>query len=145
MNYSYLIKNQNPVSDSNIECEFEWNVNGPHYLYFLLLVNQYTFFAISCIFTKVTEHRCAMSGDRCAMCIERMTEENVIYKQNVSRSIGHILYPLFVWFLQHNHYYSWFTTSMLLMVIAAMSSQITNLLYLISPGKIMYLVFYHES
>ena len=98
------------------------------------MVNQYTFFGISCIFTKVTEHRCAPSGDR-------IIEENIIYKRNALRSIGHIIYPLFNWFLQYNHYYHWFTTSMVLMVVAAMSSQITNLLNLISPGKIVCLVF----
>ena len=90
-------------------------------------MNQYTFFAISCISAKVFEHRCEISGDR-------MTEENIIYKQNVSRSIGHILYPLFLWFISIHHYYYWFTLSLLGMVIAAMSSQITNLLNLISPG-----------
>ena len=67
-------------------------------------------------------------------------KENLIHKQNASRSIGHIAYPLLVWFLQYNHYYHWFTTSMLLMVIAAMSSQVTYLLNVFGPGKIVNLV-----
>ena len=93
-----------------------------------MLGNQYTFLAISCIFTKVTAQRCVNPYDR-------ILEENVIYKQNALRSIGHIFYPIFVWFVQYKPYYNWFTISMVFMVIAAMSSQITNLINLVKPGK----------
>ena len=117
--------------DSEGNCEFFL----AHYLYFWLLWNQYIFFVISCIFTKVTEQRCEISGDR-------NIEDSFIHKQNALRSIGHIAYPLLVWFLQYNQYYYWFTTSMLLMVIAAMSSQVTYLLNLIGPGKMLCLVFF---
>ena len=108
-----------------------------HFLYHWVLVNQNIFFAISCIFTKVFEHRSEISGDM-------MSVENIIYKQNVSRSIGHILYPLFLWFIITHHYYP-FTIGLLGMVIVAMSSQITNLLSLISTGITLYPVLYQPS
>ena len=125
--------NRNPVSDSKADCEFFL----AHYLYFCLLWNQYTFLNTSCIFTKVIENRCEISGNR-------IIEENCIHKQNALRSIGHIAYPLFIWFMQYNHYYYWFTSSMLLMVIAAMSSQVTYLLNVIGEGKFYFTFFYQQ-
>ena len=95
----------------------------------MLLVNQYAFFTGSCIFTKINEDQYAKSEDH-------IIEENIIYKQNAYRSVGHILYPLFIWdFTLRTHYYHWFTVNVLLMVLAAMSSQVSCLLYSTNRGK----------
>ena len=105
--------------------------NFPHYLYFLVIVNQFIFFGISCIFSRVTEHTNEKSDDR-------IIEENSLYKQNASRATGNILYPIFVWICIKHGYYDWFTISMLLMITASISSQITYFLNPIVAGRIMY-------
>ena len=105
--------------------------NFPHYLYFLVIVNQFIFFGISCIFSRVTENANEKSDDR-------IIEENSLYKQNASRATGNILYPIFVWICIKHGYYDWFTISMLLMITASISSQITYFLNPIVAGRIMY-------
>ena len=123
-------KNQRGISDSNVEEEL-FLPNFPHYLYFLVLLNQFIFFGISCIFSRVIEHTNEKSDDR-------KVEENIIYKQNASRAIGNILYPIFVWICIKHGYYDWFTISMLLMITASVSSQITFFLNPIAAGRIVY-------
>ena len=119
-------KNQHDISDSNVE-EKLFLPNFPHYLYFLVLLNQFIFFGISCIFSRVMEYTNEKSDDR-------KIEENILYKQNASRAIGNILYPIFVWICIKHGYYDWFTISMLLMITASISSQITYFLNPIAEG-----------
>ena len=124
--------NQYSVSDSSVE-------NGiffADFLYFLLMVNQYTFFGISCTFTKVTEHKHEVSGDK-------NIEENMLYKQNALCSVANFLFPLFVWFVTKYHY--WFTTNFLLLAITAISSQITYFANVMRPGKILFLMCCQKS
>ena len=124
MNYWY--KNQRDITDSNVEEGF-FLPNFPHYLYFLVILNQFIFFGISCIFSRVTEHTNDKSDGR-------KVEESILYKQNASRAIGNILYPIFVWICIKHGYYDWFTISMLLMITASISSQITYFLNPIAAG-----------
>ena len=129
MNYWYK-KNQRDISDSNVE-EGLFLPNFPHYLYFLVILNQFIFFGISCIFSRVTEHTNEKSD-------ARKVEENILYKQNALRAIWNIFYPIFVWICIKHGYYDWFTISMLLMITASVSSQITYFLNPIVAGRIMY-------
>ena len=97
--YSHLISQSTLFSDSNGQCEYFI----PHYLYILLLFNQYAFFTTSCIFTKVTANKYEKSD-------EQIMEENVIYKRNAIISIGHIWYPLCAWaYTFRTHYYEYLT------------------------------------
>ena len=107
--------------------------NLPHYLYFLVLVNQFTFFNISCVYTKVTKQK-----QNNVLFDDNIEEEKSIYKQNAYRAIGNILYPIFVWFCIKHKYYDWFTLSMLLMIVASISSQITFFLNPVVTGKVFY-------
>ena len=120
-----LYHNPTLFSDSNGQCEYFI----PHYLYILLLFNQYAFFTTSCIFTKVTANKYEKSD-------EQIMEENVIYKRNAIISIGHIWYPLCAWaYTFRTDYYEYLTIPMLLMVTPAMTSQISCLLNLTSGGN----------
>ena len=125
------------VSDSNFGYEC-LTVNLPHYLCFIVLVNNCMFLNVSCILTQVTEQRCLLSEDR-------SVEEKIIYKKNASRAIvPSIFYPTYIWFcIKYGHRHC--TISMLLNIISSISSQITFFLNSIVSGKIPCQGFNHTK
>ena len=94
-----------------------------HYLFFLSLVNQFTFFCIACIFAKLTK-------------IESDWGEHEQHPPLVK--FRHFMFPIMCWlFMKSNHHY---TLNISIQSIVTMISPITYFYTIAKPGKVLHLI-----
>ena len=102
------------------------NVQLMTYFYFVISVNQYIFFAITCILTKSRHH------DLEPYSID-IIEDKMIQRQNAFSSLGNLLFPSFCWFV--TKYNIDFSINILVMAILTIPNQVTYVLNLLGSGN----------